>query len=57
MDNSREEQAMLTDAIRIREEVRVDCGGSEVRGAVQAGIERGRQKAGKADSPKVPSSD
>ncbi|MFC6651256.1 DUF4179 domain-containing protein [Paenibacillus rhizoplanae] len=45
MDNSREEQAMLTDAIRIREEVRVDCGGSEVRGAVQAGIERGRQKS------------
>lgn len=45
MDNSREEQAMLSDAIRIREEVRVDCGGSEVRGAVQAGIERGRQKS------------
>ncbi|MEK4516478.1 DUF4179 domain-containing protein [Paenibacillus sp. FSL H8-0122] len=45
MNNSREEQAMLSDAIRIREEVRVDYGGNEVRGAVQAGIERGRRKS------------
>lgn len=36
---------MLSDAIRIREEVRVDCGGNEIRGAVQAGFERGRRRS------------
>lgn len=36
---------MLSDATRIREEVRGDCGGNEVRAAVQAGIERGRRKS------------
>lgn len=35
----------MTDAMRMREEVRVDCGGNEVRGAVQAGIERGRRRS------------
>lgn len=45
MNNSREEQAMLSDAVRMHKEAQADAGGNEIRMAVQAGMERGRRRS------------
>ncbi|MEK3671789.1 DUF4179 domain-containing protein [Paenibacillus sp. FSL R10-2771] len=45
MNSSREEQAMLSDAVRIHEAAEADAGGNAVRMAVQAGMESGRRRS------------
>ncbi|WP_342422854.1 DUF4179 domain-containing protein [Paenibacillus sp. FSL E2-0178] len=45
MNSSREEQAMLSDAVRIHEAAEADAGGNAVRMAVQTGMESGRRRS------------